>query len=327
MGTFELLSHSLTTSSVDKIHKILKLWQSVNASDNYNHVIHSIALSLRKRKGELISDSEDSDDYHERIAATKNDWNCFAEDMEQRPPSYKMMGSEQIKREVNMNEMEQMIDLYFETDPDLLIGQENDGIYAMLSNTNKHWNRLDLLSSALIPCANININGDGDETMTHPNKQSFETLVVNIIENMYLCDSTELIAFLLLIDDIDTMHQSFNAVLTNKNIPRFKRTQIVEIALKYFTYQAVSRLQQYLEYGQVQSNEQDEAAVNKIYALIPSNIADIFFMDIDDDDEEGQMNIGNIVKCTALNKIDEAGIRKAMKKALSYYQKWCKITK
>merc|ERR1712048_1057196 len=114
-------------------------------------------------------------------------------------------------------------------------GQDNDGIYAMLSTTNKHWNRLELLSNALIPCSNIH-TGNEDDMITHPNKQNFETLIVNIVENLYLCDSTELITFLMLIDDIDTMHQSFSAVLTNKNIPRFKRTQIVEIALKYFTY-------------------------------------------------------------------------------------------
>ena len=87
IDTFQLLSHSLTTSSSSKIFEILELWQSVNSKDNYYHVIHSMAMALRKRKGEVISDSEDSDDYQERISADNNDWNDFAEDIEQRPPS------------------------------------------------------------------------------------------------------------------------------------------------------------------------------------------------------------------------------------------------
>jgi len=327
IDSFNLLSHSLTTSSVDKICKILKLWQSVNANDNYNHAVHSIAMSLRKRKGEIISDSEDSDDYQQRIAATNStDWDCFAEDMEQRPPSYKMMDSEQIKKEVGMNEMEQMIDLYFETDPDLLIGQQNDGIYAMLSTTNKHWNRSNLLSNALITCSNVHLDNKEDELITYPNKQNFETLIVNIIENMYLCDSTELITFLLLIDDLDTMTQSFNAVLANKNIPRFKRTQILEIALKYFTYQTIGKLQQYLEYAD------EETISDDLYALIPSNVSVVFSMEIDaedPDDEEADesVNIEQIVKCEGLRNINDPSINKAYKKALSCYQKWLKITK
>ena len=245
------------------------------------------------------------------------------------------MKAQEIKQEVGRNEMEKMIENYFETDPDLFVNHENDEIYSILSTTNKHWNRLDLLSNALIPCSNINSfeqDEDADDSVRFPTTENFEIMILNIIENIYLCDTTQLITFLLLIDDIGAMHKSFNAVLANKNIPRFNRTQIVEIAIKYFAYQTINRLQQYLEYEE--SNKEDEETMNAVYAVIPSNITEVFSMDIvddgidvDDEEEEEAMTIEKIVKCAELIQISDEDVIKCHKRAVSYFEKWCKITK
>ncbi len=70
---------------------------------------------------------------------------------------------------------------------------------------NKHWNELNLLSNALIPCSNISEKQEKEKNnLLYPNMESFEMLILSIIENIYLCDKIELIIFLLLMDDINT---------------------------------------------------------------------------------------------------------------------------
>merc|ERR1711920_464898 len=123
-------------------------------------------------------------------------------------------------------------------------------------------------------CSNIN------DFESYPSGQSFEMLILNIVENVYLCDTTQLITFLMLTEDVDIMHKSFNAVLTDKNIARFKRTQIIEIAIKYFTYQTMNKVQQYLEYAE------DEEIMNAIYSVIPSNVANVFFMELSNEESD-----------------------------------------
>lgn len=81
----QLLSHSLTTSGSNKLENILELYQSINSNDQYFNIIHSIAMSLRKRKGDYISDSSDSDNDNDEF--NNNDWNDFIQDINKREPS------------------------------------------------------------------------------------------------------------------------------------------------------------------------------------------------------------------------------------------------
>ena len=235
------------------------------------------------------------------------------------------MSQQEIKRQVDMNEMEKMVDIYFEKDPDLFINHENDEIYYILSQSNKYWNQLDTLNKALIPCSNLALKYD--DNITYPSCDNFEQLILNIVENIYLCDSIELITFLLLIDNVDIMHKSFLSVLGNKNIPRYKRMEIIEIAIKYFTYQTINKLQFIEEYNE---------NIQIIYDIAPTNITDIFSLNIikdndddddDDDEQEYKITIKDIVKCKQFCDIQDENIKNSHKKADSYFEKWCKLNK
>jgi len=319
----QLLSHSLSTSEAHKISQLLRLWQSVHCSDTYFSLIHSMAMSLRKRKGEYVSDSDDSD--HAEHAAvphkisTDNDWNDVVQDLRQRKPAYESMSEQQVRREVDMNEMEQMVDAYFDTDPDLLVHHKNDEIYAVLSSTNAYWKQLDTLSHALIPCCNVAATASEKDAYLYPSDANLELLIVSVVENIFLCDISELITFLLLVHDVDMMHKSFLGVLRSATVPKWKRMELIEIAIKYFTYHVVNHLV---------SNEEIECDETALQVL-PDNVCDVFYMSImpdDEDDSDSQhITIKDIVECKALSDITHQGFKKCLKKAMSYFAKWCKF--
>eukprot|EP01083_Nonionella_stella_P099414 279540_1 len=248
---FELLSHSLTTSSPNKMHKILTEWQAISRS----------------------------------IAIANDDLDCA--------PPYARMSPSNIRQQVEMNEMQKLVNVYFECDPDMLINLNNDEIYAFLSKSNEYWNELEMLSAAL------------PRTYTHKSMKHFEQLIGCMIDHQYLCDEMYLITFLLLTDNVADVYQSFVDVLSHKNIPMYKKSKIAQIAAQYFVFQSINKLM---------DDEQYNAMIALCQSIDPQQIF------LDQNHQNMKEMIQNITKIIPSNQ-KQTPLAKCCKNANYFYNK------
>lgn len=115
----------------------------------------------------------------------------------------KVLSNDDIDKNVTRNEMEGMVDSFFATDPDILVDHEYEEVHSIMSNTNQLWNQSAVLSNALKSCnvatkSKSNINN----TTTLPSQTEFESLIRTMIENICLRDSTQIMAYLVLLKDV-----------------------------------------------------------------------------------------------------------------------------
>ena len=232
-------------------------------------------------------------------------------------------GNEHVEAELGRNEMEKMVDLYFGTDPDLLVEVRNEEMHSVMASSTPHWKERALHSMALTACSDLSRHGD-TASLCHPERECFEDLMVGVVESIFLFDfdAVQIAAFLLLIEDGAKMNASFLRMLSNRNMSRHKRMAMMQIATKYFVLQSLRRIQM------------TDRGLELLFEAMPStnNITDVFSLSMthpeDEEDDDGAVNtattIGDIVRCDALRTSDDENAVKYIKKAAAYFQKWSK---
>ncbi len=266
-------------------------------------------------------DSDDSDDTVDSDGGDGgNEWRVFVDDLEAQRVRTQSV-SDHVEFEVGRNEMEKTVDLYFESDPDVVAAVRNEEMHSVMASSTPHWKERELLSVALTACSALNAKVS---SLRHPKRECFEDLMVFAVESIFLFDfdASEIAAFLLLIEDAAKMNASFLRMLSNRNMSRHKRMAMMQIATKYFVLQSVRSIQT------------TDSGQQLLFEAVPSieNVPEIFSLSMLHDEDDGadgdtldrKVTIEDIVRCDALRTVDDENAVKYMKRAAAYFQKWSK---
>lgn len=93
------------------------MWKNVQMKDHFQNTVLSVSTPKT---------------FH-------NSWERFVNDIHSHTPCHQLLSNDAIERRVTMTEMENMVDIYFNTDVDVFRNHSKEEIYSTLSDIHPEW--------------------------------------------------------------------------------------------------------------------------------------------------------------------------------------------